>query len=35
MDLYLVGVAWALVWNLQMKTKEKIGVIAAMGMGIL
>lgn len=34
-DILLSFLPWKLVWNLQMKTKEKIGVAVAMSMGVL
>jgi len=35
MDLALALLPWTLVWKLQMKPAEKIGVAVAMSMGIL
>ncbi len=35
MDLALAMLPWKIVWNLQMKTREKLGVAFAMSMGIL
>jgi len=35
MDLTLALLPWTLVWKLQMKPAEKIGVAVAMSMGIL
>ena len=35
MDLVLALLPWKLIWGLQMKTKEKLGVAVAMSMGIL
>ncbi|KAL1608877.1 hypothetical protein SLS59_002068 [Nothophoma quercina] len=34
-DFYLALVPWTLIWGLQMRTREKIGVGVAMSMGIL
>ncbi|KAK3377347.1 hypothetical protein B0T24DRAFT_701790 [Lasiosphaeria ovina] len=34
MDIVLSIIPWAIVWNLQMKRKEKIGVAVAMSMGV-
>jgi len=35
MDLSLALLPWTLVWKLQMKPAEKIGVAVAMSMGLL
>jgi hypothetical protein len=35
MDIVLALLPWSIVWNLQMKKKEKIGVAVAMSMGVL
>ena len=35
MDLALALLPWTLVWKLQMKPAEKIGVAVAMSMGVL
>lgn len=35
LDLAFVAVAWITIMDLQMKIKEKIGVAAAMSMGVL
>jgi hypothetical protein len=35
MDIILALLPWKLVWPLNMRRKEKIGVIVAMSMGIL
>lgn len=35
MDMMLSLIPWAIVWNLQMKRREKLGVAVAMSMGIL
>ncbi|KAH8904155.1 hypothetical protein BR93DRAFT_946918 [Coniochaeta sp. PMI_546] len=34
MDIVLALLPWSVVWNLQMKKKEKIGVAVAMSMGV-
>ncbi|KAK3934691.1 hypothetical protein QBC46DRAFT_299422 [Diplogelasinospora grovesii] len=34
MDIVLALLPWSVVWNLQMKKKEKIGVAIAMSMGV-
>lgn len=34
-DFALAGLAWKILWNLQMKRTEKIGVGVAMSLGIL
>lgn len=34
-DFILAFLPWKLVWSLQMKTKEKLGVAVAMSLGIL
>lgn len=34
-DFVLALIAWTLVWNLQMKKKEKLGVGIALSLGIL
>jgi hypothetical protein len=35
MDLVLAILPWTVIWKLQMKRKEKIGVALAMSMGVL
>jgi hypothetical protein len=35
MDFVLALLPWKIIWNLQMKGKEKFGVAVAMSMGIL
>ena len=35
MDLVLAFLPWKLLWSLQMKKAEKIGVCIAMSMGVL
>lgn len=35
MDILLALLPWSVVWNLQMKKQEKIGVAVAMSMGVL
>jgi hypothetical protein len=35
MDLSLALMPWKIIWNLQMRFAEKIGVGAAMSLGIL
>ena len=35
MDLCLALLPWTVIWNLQMKLKEKIGVAVAMSCGVL
>ncbi|KAL1893490.1 hypothetical protein Sste5346_006318 [Sporothrix stenoceras] len=35
MDVVLAIIPWTLLWNVQMRLKEKIGVLVAMSMGIL
>ena len=35
MDFTLALLPWKIVWNLQMKRREKVGVALAMSMGIL
>lgn len=35
MDFVLALLPWQIIWNLQMKRKEKFGVAVAMSMGIL
>jgi len=35
MDITLALLPWKIIWNLQMKFKEKIGVALAMSMGLL
>jgi len=35
MDFVLALLPWKIIWNLQMKRKEKFGVALAMSMGIL
>jgi hypothetical protein len=34
-DFVLALLPWTIVWNLQMKKKEKMGVAFAMSLGIL
>ncbi len=34
MDFVLAFLPWKIVWNLQMKNKEKFGVAAAMSLGV-
>lgn len=34
-DIVLAFLSWSIVWRLQMKRKEKIGVAVAMSMGVL
>ncbi|KAH8655321.1 hypothetical protein BX600DRAFT_525261 [Xylariales sp. PMI_506] len=34
MDICLAMLPWAIIWNLQMTTKEKLGVAIAMSMGL-
>jgi hypothetical protein len=34
-DFVLALLPWTLVWNLQMRKKEKIGVAFAMSLGVL
>ena len=34
-DIILALLPWSIVWKLQMKPKEKIGVAIAMSMGVL
>jgi len=34
-DFYLALIPWTLIWGLQMRTREKIGVGIAMSMGLL
>ncbi|OIW25567.1 hypothetical protein CONLIGDRAFT_581876 [Coniochaeta ligniaria NRRL 30616] len=34
MDIVLALLPWSVVWNLQMKKKEKVGVAVAMSMGV-
>lgn len=34
-DFVLALLPWTLVWNLQMKKKEKIGIAFAMSLGVL
>lgn len=35
MDFILALLPWRIIWGLQMKKKEKVGVALAMSMGIL
>ena len=35
MDAVLALLPWKIIWTLQMKTREKVGVALAMSMGIL
>jgi hypothetical protein len=35
MDIFLALLPWPIIWKLQMKRKEKIGVALAMSMGVL
>lgn len=35
MDMILALLPWKVVWSLQMKTREKIGVGLAMNLGML
>jgi hypothetical protein len=35
MDFVLVLLPWTVVWGLQMKLKEKIGIAVAMSFGLL
>lgn len=35
MDITLAMLPWRIVWNLQMKKREKFGVAVAMSMGVL
>lgn len=35
MDIVLAFLPWKLVWSLQMKLKEKLGVAVAMSLGVL
>lgn len=35
MDVVLALLPWPIIWKLQMKRKEKIGVALAMSMGVL
>ncbi len=35
MDFVLAIFPWLLIWGVQMKTPEKIGLIIAMSLGIL
>jgi len=35
MDITLAMIPWKLIWGLQMRKKEKIGVAIAMSMGVL
>jgi hypothetical protein len=35
MDMMLALLPWSIVWKLQMKKKEKLGVALAMSLGIL
>ena len=34
MDIVLALLPWKLLWNLQMRKKEKVGIIVAMSMGV-
>lgn len=35
MDITLALLPWKVIWNLQMRSKEKIGMVLAMSMGLL
>lgn len=35
MDISLALLPWKILWNLQMRTSEKIGVMLAMSLGLL
>ncbi len=35
MDISLALLPWKIVWKLQMKKKERVGVAVAMSMGVL
>lgn len=35
MDFFLALLPWKVIWKLQMKRKEKVGVALAMSMGVL
>jgi len=35
MDVVLALLPWSVIWGLQMRKKEKIGVALAMSMGVL
>lgn len=35
MDATLALLPWTIIWTLQMKTNEKLGVAVAMSMGVL
>lgn len=35
MDVALAFLPWKFIWSLQMSSKEKIGVVTAMSMGLL
>jgi len=35
MDFVLALLPWKVIWKLQMKRKEKVGVALAMSMGVL
>ena len=35
MDFVLAFLPWKIVWNLQMKKKEKFGVATAMSLGVV
>lgn len=35
MDVVLALLPWSVIWGLQMRRKEKIGIALAMSMGVL
>jgi hypothetical protein len=35
MDFALATIPWTFLWNLSLKSKEKIGVAVAMSMGVV
>lgn len=35
MDFILALLPWAVLWNLEMRTREKAGIALAMSMGIV
>ena len=35
MDISLALIPWKIIWNLQMRTAEKLGVGVAMSLGVL
>jgi hypothetical protein len=35
MDVILALLPWAVLWNLEMKKREKVGITLAMSMGIM